>query len=231
MKMSFLILLLFLLYSSFIVPQSNDSIPSLAKAVAENYGIDSWWHIKSIDFTFNVKTEKINAKRSWKWETGTGIIQYSGKGRNGKDTVISYNRNNLNSTDPFITSVDAKFINDSYWLLFPFHLVWDKNVVITDQGTREFPISHKKGKSLKVQYTGNVGYTPNDVFILFMDNNNMIKEWIYRPGGDKTKERIYTWQDNKNFDGITISTEHNGPHNKMKVWFTNIKVIAGNNSK
>lgn len=222
-KLSFVLLLL-LFSASYILSQSDSSIPPLAKTVAENYGIDSWANVKSIDFTFNVKNDKVHAVRSWKWQPQKSVVQFSGADQNGKDTVITYNRKDLNSKDSYLTYVDKRFINDSYWLLFPFHLIWDKNVVITDQGTREFPISHKNGRSLQVRYTNNIGYTPNDVFILFLDNHNMIKEWIYRPGGNKEKQRIYTWQDDKNFGGITISTTHNGSDGKTKVWFTNLAI-------
>ncbi len=216
MKKYILVLSLFLLYSTFNFGQSAGK---LAKTIAENYGINSWAQVNSINFTFNVKAKDKEAERKWRWEPKSGIVKYS-----GKDTTISYDRKKLDPKNTFLTGIDSKFINDSYWLLFPFHLVWDSNVDIKDQGLMEFPISHKKGKSIIVRYMNNVGYTPNDVFILFLDKNYMIKEWIYRPGGSSEKERIYTWEGNMKFDGITISTEHFGPDKKTKVWFTGIKV-------
>ena len=211
--------------------QSGNKKNTLPGTVADSYGLKSWPAVTSISFTFNVKAGEINVKRSWKWEPGSGLVEYSGPGENGKDTVISYNRNNLDKKQEFIISVDKKFINDSYWLLFPFHLVWDNNVDIKDEGISDSPITHSKDRTLVVQYINNVGYTPNDEFVLYLNKNNMIKEWIYRPGGSKEKERAYTWEGNKNFNGITISTEHNGPNKKTKVWFTGIEVETNHRDK
>lgn len=227
MKKYFLVLTVFLLYSVVTMSQSANNADKLAKTVAENYGINSWSNVNSLKFTFNVKAKGKNVERSWIWEPKSGKVTYSGKNEKGKDTLVSYNRNNLDPKNASLTSIDSKFINDSYWLLFPFHLVWDSNVDIKDRGIKEFPISHNKGESIIVQYKNNVGYTPNDAFVLFLDKNNMIKEWIYRPGGNKEKERIYTWEGYKKFGRITISTEHYGPDKKTKVWFTDIKIDQG----
>lgn len=224
MKNIFFVLFLMVSLSSIIISQSRDNIPTLAGKVAGNYGIDSWSKVTSIEFTFNVNTGQKTVKRKWTWQPALNIIKFTGADQNGKDTIISYNRKKMDHNNPTLTYVDKRFINDSYWLLFPFHLVWDKNVEIKDQGIKELPISHKKGRSLIIRYTNNVGYTPNDVFILFLDNNNMINEWIYRPGGNKEKQRIYTWEDNRKFGGITIATKHNGPDNTRKVWFTGIDI-------
>jgi hypothetical protein len=210
--------------SSFTLSQNKDNSSTLAKTIAENYGVNSWPNITSISFTFNVKNEKINVKRSWKWEPQTGDVHYSGADQNGKDTTVTYNRNSMDRKNDLLTSIDKKFINDSYWLLFPFHLVWDNNVDIKDEGQKELPIGHGKGKSLVVEYKNNVGYTPNDVFVLFLDKNNMIKEWIYKPGGSKEKQRPSTWEGNKKLGGITISTNHADASNKFRVWFTDVKV-------
>ncbi len=218
------IIILIFSFSSTSIPQDSKDTASLTKIIASNYGVNAFSGITSISFTFNVKNEKMNTKRNWRWETKTGLVEYNGPDQNGKDTTISYNRNKMDSNDKFLTFVDKRFINDSYWLLFPFHLIWDDNVSIKDQGMKDCPISHTKARSLIVQYQNNVGYTPNDAFVLFLDKNNMIKEWIYRPGGNEEKGRPSTWEGNKNFNGITISTDHNGPGNKFRVWFTDIIV-------
>jgi len=205
-------------------PQTNKNSSSLSQTIADNYGLKSFSDINTIQFTFNVKMKDVNVKREWKWSPKTGDVEFKGPDEKGKDTTIKYNRNKLDKNNALELYADKRFINDQYWLLFPFHLVWDKNVDIKSEGQKEFPISHKKGTSLIVQYKNDVGYTPNDAFVLFLDKDNMIKEWTYRPGGNKEKERSYTWEGNKKFDGITISTEHNGPANKFKVWFSDIKL-------
>lgn len=219
-----LIVLTLISTTAFSQPKNNSiSFPNL---IADKYGVNSFSQISSIQFSFNVKNQNTILKRTWIWEPKTGKVTFTGADQNGKDTSITYNRDKLNSGNALELYADKRFINDQYWLLFPFHMVWDNNVDITNQGNKEFPISHKKGNSIIVHYKNNVGYTPNDAFVLYLGDDNMIKEWTYRPGGSKEKERSYTWAGNKKYGGITISTEHNGLGNKFKVWFTDISVVT-----
>lgn len=224
-------LLIFLSGNSETYPQEGLNSKSFPQLIAGKYGIESFTNISSISYTFNVRNKDVNAKRQWIWEPKTGKVTYHGPDESGKNVDFTYNRNNMDKNSAMTIFVDKKFINDQYWLLFPFHLVWDKNVEITNAGEKKFPLSNEKGTSLIVEYKNNVGYTPNDVFELFLGKDNMIKEWLYRPGGSKEKSRPYSWEGNKKFDGITISTEHNGSGNSVKVWFTDIKVVSDHPSK
>lgn len=209
-------------------PQNNKvttSKDSLAFKVAEAYGLSSFSKVKSIEFTFNVDfggNKKVN--RSWIWDPQTDSITYDGPGPKGKEIKFSYNRNKLDKSNKTEKFVDERFINDSYWLLFPFHLAWDNNVDIINKGMKNLPIGRGKATELTVEYKNNVGYTPNDAFDLFINKDNMISEWIYRHGGSEKHKAPFTWQDNKKFGDITISTAHYGPHKKGKVWFTGVKV-------
>ncbi len=208
-------------------PGKQNSTTPLSKTVAEKYGINNFSKVKSIAFTFNVKIEKKNISRSWYWEPGTHKIIYKGPGRDGKEMSYSYYENKVDKKDTLTTSVDAKFINDSYWLLFPFHLVWDEKANIEDAGSKPYPISKKTAHCLIVKYPDSAGgYTPGDVFELYIGKDNLIHEWVYMPGGNAAKKRIMTWEKNKDFNGILISTEHKGPDNNFKLWFTDIKVVT-----
>ncbi len=204
--------------------QDKTSKGSLPEWVAGKYGIKAFSDIESISFTFNFRNDGVNVKRSWVWEPKTGNVIYKGPDKNGKDTEYTYNRRQMDTSIATTKFVDSEFINDQYWLLFPFHLVWDKDLDITIVGKKQFPISKEYGTELVVTYKNNTGYTPNDVFELFLDQDNMIREWSYLPGGNKAKQRNYTWEQNRKFDGIIISTEHYGSDNKTRVWFTDIQV-------
>ncbi len=211
--------------------QEKEGENSLLKWVAGKYGIEAFSDIESISFTFNVRNNDVNTKRSWVWEPKSGEVMYRGPGMNGDNTEYTYNRNQMDTSLEITRFVDPKFINDQYWLLFPFHLVWDKDLDITIAGIKQFPLSKESGTVLIVTYKNNKGYTPNGVFELFLDQDNMIRESIYRPKGSTEKQSIYTWEQNRNFDGIIISTEHYGPDNKTKVWFTDIKVARSHTYK
>ena len=195
---------------------------SLNKKVAESYGVNSFSKVKSISYTFNVKFNGKEFNRKWKWNPDTKDVTYSGKDSTGKDVTLNYNRNKPMNGN--IKKIDAAFINDNYWLLFPFHLLWDTNVKFTNEGMQKYPIGKGEGLCLDVKYIGNVGYTPGDEFKLYLDNNYKIREWIYLKGGSTAHPSPATWEGNKDFGGITISTLHNGPGGKFKLWFSDVKV-------
>lgn len=126
--------------------------------------------------------------------------------------------------DAATKKIDAAFINDNYWLLFPFHLVWDTHVKFTDEGMKKYPIGMGKGKALLVHYSDKVGYTPGDAFELFLGKNDKIRQWIYFQHGNMKNPRPATWEGDENFQGFTVSTMHYGPGKKFKLWFTGVKV-------
>ena len=166
----------------------------LAEKVADAYGISNFKNVKSIAFTFNVKTKDISFARQWYWEPKTNKVNFKGPGLDGKTLDYSYVTGKIEKDDSLKAFVDARFINDQYWLLFPFHLIWDKKAVITDEGMKPYPISKKESHSLIVKYPPSAGgYTPGDIFELYIGNDNLIHEWVYREGGKKDG-RALTWE-------------------------------------
>jgi len=202
--------------------ESGSGSQQLNKQIADAYGISSFSKIKSITYTFNVEFNGKKFSRKWEWNPKTNDITYWGKDSTNKEITLSYNRNK--PMDEATKKIDAGFINDNYWLLFPFHLVWDTNVKFTDEGIKKFPFGNEKGRALMVKYSDNVGYTPGDAFELFLGKDNMIKQWIYYHGGKLSSPRPATWEGNKNFDGVIISTLHSTPTNQFKLWFSDVKV-------
>jgi hypothetical protein len=196
----------------------------LATKVADAYGFKNFSKVKSISFTFNVKTKDRTFKRSWYWEPGTNKVTYDGPGRNNKPMTYSYTTGSIDKKDSMKSFVDSRFINDQYWLLFSFHLIWDKKAEITDAGIKPYPISKKQAHCLIVKYPPSAGgYTPGDIFELYVGKDNLIHEWVYRAGGKKDG-RALTWEGYKNFDGLNISTLHNVADKSFKLWFSNIKI-------
>lgn len=194
----------------------------LNQKIADAYGISSFSKIKSITYTFNVEFGGKKFSRKWQWNPKTKDITYWGKDSTNKEIKVSYNRNK--PMDEATKKIDAGFINDNYWLLFPFHLVWDTNVKFTDEGVKKYPLGGGEGHALMVKYSGKVGYTPGDAFELFLGKDNMIKQWIYFHSGKLSNPRPATWEGNKNFGGITISTLHSTPTHTFKLWFSDVKV-------
>ena len=189
----------------------------IAKKVASAYGIENYKNAKVITFTFNVKRDTTVTFRSWKWNTVDNIITMT----TAKETV-TYKRDTIQSAAS--KSVDQRFINDQYWLIFPFHLIWDSGSTLTTKAAQISPISKKEQTMLTVQYNNKDGYTPGDAYDLYLDANFMITEWSYRKGGAEKPSLSTTWQDNIQSKGLTISTNHINADGKFSIYFNGVTV-------
>ena len=202
----------------------SQTADQVAKKIAEAYGINNFNKVKSLAFTFNVKTKDRTIARNWYWKPSTNKVTYKGQGKDGKIITYSYVTGSIDKNDSLKSYVDARFINYQYWLLFPFHLNWDKKAELQYFAKKFFPISKKAAGCLIVKYPPSAGgYTPGDIFELYIGKDNLIHEWIYRAGGKKNGSAL-TWEDYKNFNGINISTMHNVQDKSFKLWFSDIKI-------
>src|SRR5215813_11051438 len=122
-------------------PAPAKTTPVTAEQIAKAHGLDSFGQIEAIRYTFNAQFPGVNVARSWIWEPKTGKVSFEGKDKDGKPVKATYVRTQLNSQPANVKDeVDPSFVNDNYWLLFPFHAYWDKSAAVTDQGTKPLPI-------------------------------------------------------------------------------------------
>ena len=185
-----------------------------ADQIARAYGIDRFKKIQKISYTFNVKFEEKEIHRRWTWYPKTDDVVFV-------DLDIKYPRDNIPEE---LIVTDHNFINDNYWLLFPFHLVWDSDVKFEEvPGKQPSPIKKEMLNKLIVEYINDKGYTPNDIYELYYDDNFMIREWVYRKSGSEENSRAATWESNKKYGGIMISENHTGENN-FRLWFSDIEV-------
>ena len=204
------------------------NLPPLAEQVAKTYGLDSFGQIDAIRYTFSVQFPGVNVSRSWEWEPKTGKVTFDGKDKSGKPLKVTYLRSQLSSQPAEVKDyVDPSFVNDQYWLVFPFHVVWDKGADVKDLGKQKLPIGKGSADQLVVKYGGNGGYTPGDTWELFVAPDNRVEQFIYRRGGAaKPSEVIATWEGYKMAGPLLISTEHRGTADgkPFHLSFTNISV-------
>jgi len=216
----------FIIFAQKNLKDKRNNKPVFAKTVAKNYGLENFSKVKSIAFTFNVKFKGITKSRKWLWNVKDNYVTYWGPDNSGKLIEYVYNHSRVNKDNQNEKTIDSRFINDQYWLLFPFHLVWDKKAEITDKKMKVAPISKKKEHCLIVSYPKHAGgYTPGDAYELYVGKNNLINEWVYRPGGSTKTRFPISWEKHKKYNGILISTEHNGKAKDFKLWFTGISVV------
>jgi hypothetical protein len=194
----------------------SDENLSTAEKIANANGFENWKDVTEIAFTFNVDRADNHFDRSWVWKPKTGdIIMMS-----AKDTV-NYNRSKM---DTLIMKTDGAFINDKYWLLAPFQLVWDKGTTFSEKEKVVAPISKDTLNQLTIVYGNDGGYTPGDAYDFFYGKDFKIKEWNYRKGNSETPSMSTTWEDYENFNGIEIAKTHKDSTGNFKLYFTNISV-------
>ncbi len=188
-----------------------------AQKIAHKNGIDHWKDVSQIDFTFNVDRGGKNvAKRSWSWKPKTGDVTMTA----GEQTV-RYNRASIDSTS---TQADQGFINDKFWLLAPYQLVWDEGTTITVQDTATAPISKELRKKLTIVYSNEGGYTPGDAYDFYYNEDYQIDEWVFRQGNAPQASLTTTFEAYKNLEGLHIATSHADATGGFKLYFTDVKV-------
>ena len=188
-------------------------LPPLAEQMAKTYGLDSFGQVEGIRYTFNLDLPGLNLKRSetWEWDPKTDTVTYEGKDKEGQPVKASYQRSQLSSqSDAIKKDIDPAFANDQYWLLLPFHLVWD-GAAVTDDGMQKLPLGDASAQRVVMKYPSQGGYAPGDTWEFYVGADKRIEAIVYHRGGTgKPSIVIATWADHKQAGPLLISTDHRG---------------------
>src|SRR5690606_31038217 len=143
--------------------------------VAMAYGFDKFDDVNSIAYTWNVRRDSVNVMtRDWKWNIKDRTVYYA-----NSDTSFTYS---LDMQSDSMPDIDKGFINDKYWIMMPFQLAWDSGYDYETEENVPTPIAGKNSTKLTIVYNAADGYTPGDAYDLYLDENNMILEWVFRRG-------------------------------------------------
>ena len=188
--------------------------PPIVEEIAKTYGLDSFGQIEAIRYTWNGEIPGLfKVAHAWEWEPKTNKVSYQGKDKDGKPVKVSYVRTELGSQpDAVKNEVDPSFINDNYWLLFPFHAYWDTSADIQDKGMQKLPLGKGSAKLVAVKYPAELGgYTPGDTWELFVGEDNRVEQFVYHRGGPRKPSLVTaTWSGYKKAGPLLVSTEHRG---------------------
>ena len=202
--------------------------PPIAEQMAKTYGLDSFEKIEGIRYAFNAELPGVNVSRSWEWNPKTDTVSYEGKDKEGKPVKVSYPRSQLGSqSDAVKNQIDPAFINDQYWLLFPFHVIWDSSATVTDEGTQKLPLGSASAERVMVKYPSEGGASPGDTWELYVGADKRIEEFIFHRGGAiKPSVVIATWADYKKAGPLLISTDHRGTADgqPLRIFFSDVSV-------
>lgn len=195
--------------------------PHAGQRIANAYGFEHWDEIVEIKYTFNVKTPERETARSWTWRPKDDVVTLEEAGK----PTITFKRSELDeNTSEEVITADKRFINDSYWFLFPYQLVWS-NPTITDQGEAPLPIGEGVGRKLVVQYGDAGGYTPGDAYDLYLGGDGLITHWVFRRGGGE-KGNPMTWEANQTLGPIKVCTDHHNADKSFRLWFDGLGVTT-----
>jgi hypothetical protein len=205
-KIGLLVLGLLLLASA----SGAQSCPPAAEKIAKAYGLDAWGQIEAIRYTFNIPVFKLS--RSWVWEPKADRVTYQGKDKAGNPVKATYVRSQLGSQPENVQKeIDPGFVNDQYWLVFPFHACWDTGAKVEDQGIHKLPLGGGTARLVSVKYPSDVGYTPGDTWELYVGPDNRVKQMVFRHGGSaKPSVVIASWVGYKKAGPLVVSTDHRG---------------------
>ncbi|MEZ4811781.1 MAG: hypothetical protein R2819_15600 [Allomuricauda sp.] len=195
--------------------EPEKSIPEL---VANAHGYPNWKSVKQITFTFNVERDTVHYERSWVWKPKANEVMLI----SAEDT-LTYNRKSM---DSIAFKANAGFINDKYWLLAPFNLIWDSGNYTFEHSTgQKAPISGETMQKLTIVYANDGGYTPGDAYDFYFKDDFILREWVYRKSNQAEPSMTTTWEDYKDIDGLLLAQDHRKANEDFSLHFTNLSIL------
>ena len=199
---------------------------AVRQRIGQSYGVQYFDQIEQVQYTFNVKNGDKHVRRFWIWEPKFDRVTFDGM--DYKDPITYYRKDLQTNPSNKLKSIDAWFINDNYWFLFPFHVAMDSRTMVEDVGPKKLPMGDGEAACVVVSYPTQSGHTPGDAYELYLDDNSRLMQWIYRRGGSETPTRIATWEDHRYLGPLVFSLNHQGDDGNFRIWYTQVGVkLAG----
>ena len=123
-------------------------LPPVAEKLAKTYGVELFGQVEAIRYTFNAQFPGVDLSRSWIWEPKTDQVTLRREGQIGPagkghvQAVATRSVKPANVRD----EIEPGFVNDQYWLLLPFHVVWDGGAAVEDVGHAETAARKRFGR-------------------------------------------------------------------------------------
>jgi hypothetical protein len=210
--------------------------PEILNQIIAASGMDDISHVIEIRFTFNVERKNGNVARQWTWRPREDKVTLSHPGPTGEMVSLSYIRGEIAGkadTPANIRMADRWFINDSFWLMMPLHLSWQDpaKLGVQDHGMTEMPLGNGQGKHVTITFpntdSGGGGYTPGDVYDLYLDDQYLVQQWSFRKGGRETPNLTNTFEAYAQIGDMKLAMNHTNP-NGFHLWFNDVTVVTDN---
>lgn len=182
--------------------------------LAHANGFENWNEVKEIEFTFNVNNQGKEFKREWRWQVKEDMVYMKVE---GEEVGTQLNENPDQQ-------IHQAFINDSYWLLFPFQLMWTDGYDHEINEKTISPFHEKELTELVINFKSEGGYTPGDTYKLYINEDFKIEEWSFFPSESEEPRIINAWDNYKTYEGISISTDRRNADGSFRIYFTDIVI-------
>jgi hypothetical protein len=200
------------------------SADDIRSEIGKTYGADGFDSIVELRYTFNIQAGQREVHRSWIWRPRESRVTFQDLGKDEGPTT--YDRDTLDAApSDALIAIDKRFINDQYWLLFALHVLWDRDANVTeDTGLKPLPIGEGSARHVTIAYPKTGGYTPGDVYELYMGEDGRVLQWVYHSGGKPEPSLITTWENQRRFGPLLIPTEFRSADGGFRLWFSDISV-------
>ena len=189
---------------------------TIAEKIANAHGFVNWDKVKTFEFTFGGTLEDSTSGRTWVWNPKTNDIKLTNAGE-----TTEYNRNSM---DSLALKADRGFINDKFWALIPFQLVWDEGTTISEPEKATSPVKQEELNKITITYSSEGGYTPGDAYDIYFDDDYIIREWSFRRGNAPEPSLSNTFENYGNYNGIKIAQDHKFAEGDRNLLVRNVKV-------
>jgi hypothetical protein len=229
-EISRLHLFLFLTFTLLSVPTASRAADTVtAQEVAKTFGIDSFGQVEGMRYTWNLELPNGHTiSNKWEWSPKTNTVTFDGKDKAGNPVKVTYDRSKLDSqSDAVKKEIDPQFANDQYWVLLPFHLLWD-GAAATDDGQQKLPIGDGSAQRIAMKYPSEGGYQPGDTWDLYVGPDKRIEAITYHRGAPTPPPHLVSakYEDYKKAGPLLISMSHPGTADgkPIKLWLTDVSV-------
>ena len=182
--------------------------------VLDRAGIEAWDSLKRLQFTFNVERpngQTTSVQHDWNLETGVDTVTWDGQ--TVEVNVWNYDAASASEQEK---AAFRRWTNDSYWLLAPLK-IGDPGVNVETLGPGEMDGQTYNRLGLSFD---DVGLTPGDRYVLYVDDEGLVRYWDYMPSEDR--KVTWAWTDYEDFGGLTLATRREPQGDGSTITFTDV---------
>ncbi len=198
------------------------SEPTLAEQVAGAYGITRWGDVDELKFTYNMQSGGRRVVRTWTWEPKAKRVTFEGLGPENEHVLMRFHPFEVNDdSEESLKHINHWFIHDRYLLLFPFHLVWDDTVILTEKGDHPLPIGDGSARLLEAAFTESNTYLPGESYNLYIGDDNRILQWEHRRD-EAVSYNAMKCETITDAGLIGVCTEYIRPDSDFRIWYSEV---------